>query len=171
MYQFSTYNSYFLATQQKYALTTYSNINTSLVCVNPNVGMYLTQLLKGRDYIRYINSIYYIKTIDNIVLILLSQFNFLLFEINYLFRETKPFDNHVNLLLLPSYKHFASILTFVYPTFESILFDIDEKYKSSNVIHFKYIYITLSLAAYIHNISLEICNLLYVKDKLISQKY
>ena len=63
-----------------YQISTYSNINTSLVCVNSNDSMYLTQLLKGRDYIIYINSIYNINTIDNIVLILLSQFNFLLFE-------------------------------------------------------------------------------------------
>lgn len=162
-----------------YQISTYSNINTSLVCVNSNDSMYLTQLLKGRDYIIYINSIYNINTIDNIVLILLSQFNFLLFEINFLFREAKPFDNYINLLLLPYYKHFANVLTFVYPTFESILFDIDVKYKSSplslwgreNVIHFKHIYITLSLAAYIHNISLEISDLLCVKDKLIAQKY
>lgn len=154
-----------------YQISTYSNINTSLVCVNSNDSMYLTQLLKGRDYIIYINSIYNINTIDNIVLILLSQFNFLLFEINFLFREAKPFDNYINLLLLPYYKHFANVLTFVYPTFESILFDIDVKYKSSNVLHFKHIYITLSLAAYIHNISLEISDLLCVKDKLIAQKY
>lgn len=167
MYQFNSYNS-----NNLYALTTYNNINTSLICVvHPYDNMYLTQLLKGKEYIRYIKSIYLIKDIDNIVLILLKQFNSLLSDINDLFRETKPLDNHINLLLLPYYKHSAIILTFVYPTLQSILFHIEEKYKSSNDIHFKYIYLTLSLTAYIHNTSLVICQLLYINNILLKQNY
>lgn len=174
MYRFNTYNS----NNNKYALTSYSNINTSLVCITiSNHSIYFTQLLKGRDYVRYIYDIQHIKAIDNCLVILLDIFNYLLLDINCLFRATKPFDNHVNLLLLPSFKHLASILTFVYPSFESILFDLDNKYKSSpgcearGDIHFKHIYITLSLAAYIHNLAIEISHLLYVKDKLITQEY
>lgn len=168
MYLFNTYNS----NNNKYALTSYSNINTSLVGITiSNHSIYFTQLLKGRDYVRYIYDIQHIKAIDNCLVILLHLFNSLLLDINCLFRATKPFDNHVNLLLLPSFKHLASILTFVYPSFESILFDIDNKYKSSVDIHFKHIYITLSLAAYIHNLAIEISHLLYVKDKLITQEY
>ena len=157
-----------------YALTTYNNINTRWICVNHYDDLYLTQLLKGnpqREYIRFINSISRIKTIDNIVLILLNQFNYLLSDINNLFQGTKPLDNHINLVLLPYYKHSANTLTLVYPTLESILFDIEEKYKSSNDIHFKHIYITLSLTAYIHNSSLNICQLLQINNILLKQNY
>lgn len=166
MYQINSYNR-----NNFYALTTYNNINTSLICVNHYDDLYLTQLLKGREYIRFINSIYLIKTIDNTVLIFLKQFNSLLSDINNLFRVTKPFDNNINLLLLPYYIHSAIILTFVYPTLQSILFHREEKYKSSLDIHFKHIYITLSLTAYIHNTSMVTCQLLYINNILLKQNY
>jgi hypothetical protein len=166
MYQINSYNR-----NNFYALTTYNNINTSLICINHYDKIYLTQLLKGSEYIRFINSIYRINTIDNIVLILLKLFNSLLSDINNLFRVTKPFDNHINLVLLPYYKHSAIILTFVYPTLESILFHIEEKYKSSLDIQFKHIYITLSLTAYIHNTSMVICQLLQINNILLKQNY
>lgn len=168
MYLFNTYNS----NNNKYALTSYSNINTSLVCITiSNHSIYFTQLLKGRDYVRYIFDIQHIKAIDNSLVILLDIFNYLLLDINCLFRATKPFDNHVNLLLAPQFKHMANMLTFVYPSFESILFSLEDKYKISKDIRFKHVYIYLFLVAYIHNSSINISHLLCVKYEIINRGY
>lgn len=156
----TTYNT------NKLVLTIYRGTNVSLVCIDCNSLMYLTQLLKGRDYIRYINSIHYIKVIDNIILNLLSGFNILLISINDLLLErTKAFNNE-KALLLPLYKQISGFMTFVYPTFESIINDIQDNNKSKNDIHFKYIYLTISILAYINNIGLDMCDLLYIVGKI-----
>jgi len=165
MYQLITYDN------KKFALTTNSNINTSLICFNSNHFIYITQLIKGQDFVRYILDVQRIKAIDNSLVILLDIFNSLLLDINCLFRATKPFDNHVNLLVAPQFKHLANMLTFVYPSFESILFSLEGKYKISKDTRFKHVYISLFLAAYINNSSLNFSHLLSVKYEIINRGY
>lgn len=148
----------------------------SLVLINSKGRMYSTFKLNNLSSgLSNNHSIYCIEVIDNIVLNLLSQLDILLVSINDLFIENKYFKYPSSNILLPLYREISGSLTFVYPGLESVINYIeDNKLKSTQIeknIQFKYLYLTLSIMAYIHNTSLEIGDLLCIKGKLISQNY